>query len=39
MWDEIMASNLRYGPEEYEMGALPDYHEGVVPIPGKDPAM
>ncbi len=37
-WDEIMASNLRYGPEEYEMGALPDYHEGVVPVPGKDPS-
>ena len=36
-WDEIMASNLRYGPEEYDMGALPDYHEGVVPVPGKDP--
>lgn len=37
MWDEIMASNLRYGPEKYEMGPLPDYHEGVVPVPGKDP--
>lgn len=37
-WDEIMASNLRYGPETYEMGALPDYHERVVPIPGKDPS-
>ena len=36
-WDEIMASNLRYGPEEYAMGTLPDYHEGVVPVPGKDP--
>lgn len=36
-WDEIMASQLRYGPETYEMGALPEYHEGVVPIPGKDP--
>jgi Predicted dehydrogenases and related proteins len=37
-WDEIMASTLRYGPEKYEMGALPDYHEGVVPVPGKDPS-
>lgn len=37
-WDEIMASNLRYGPETYEMGPLPDYHERVVPIPGKDPS-
>lgn len=38
MWDEIMASNLRYGPEEYEMGPLPDYHEGKPPVPGVDPA-
>jgi myo-inositol 2-dehydrogenase/D-chiro-inositol 1-dehydrogenase len=37
-WDEIMASTLRYGPETYEMGPLPDYHEGVVPIPGKNPS-
>lgn len=37
-WDEIMASNLRYGPETYEMGPLPDYQEGVVPVPGKDPS-
>ncbi len=36
-WDEIMASNLRYGPEEYAMGPLPEYQEGVVPVPGKDP--
>jgi predicted dehydrogenase len=36
-WDEIMASNLRYGPTTYEMGALPDYHEGEAPIPGKAP--
>ena len=36
-WDEIMASTLRYGPEKYEMGALPDYHEGVAPKPGKAP--
>jgi predicted dehydrogenase len=34
-WDEIMASPLRYGPEKYELGALPDYQEGVVPIPGR----
>ena len=37
-WDEIMASNLRYGPETYAMGPLPDYHEGVAPIPGKAPS-
>lgn len=37
-WGEIMASNLRYGPENYEMGALPDYHEGVAPVPGTDPS-
>jgi len=37
-WDEILASPLRYGPEHYEMGPLPDYHEGIVPVPGKDPA-
>jgi predicted dehydrogenase len=36
-WDEILNSNLRYGPETYELGALPDYHEGVAPVPGKDP--
>jgi len=36
-WDEIMASTLRYGPETYEMGPLPDYHEDEVPVPGKDP--
>jgi predicted dehydrogenase len=34
-WDEIMASSLRYGPEKYEIGALPDYHEGVAPKPGR----
>jgi predicted dehydrogenase len=34
-WDEIMASQLRYGPEKYELCALPDYHEGVVPKPGR----
>ncbi|OAV67016.1 putative oxidoreductase ycjS [Bacteroidales bacterium Barb4] len=36
-WDEIMSSSLRYGPESYEMGALPDYKEGVAPVPGKAP--
>ncbi len=36
-WEEIMASNLRYGPETYAMGSLPDYHEGVAPVPGKEP--
>ncbi|MDR0385953.1 MAG: Gfo/Idh/MocA family oxidoreductase [Prevotellaceae bacterium] len=34
-WDEIMASQLHYGPEKYELGALPDYQEGVVPKPGR----
>lgn len=37
-WEEIMASPLRYGPEKYEMGALADYQEGVVPVPGRDPS-
>jgi predicted dehydrogenase len=36
-WDEIMASNLRYGPEKYELGPVPEYHEGVVPVPGDAP--
>jgi predicted dehydrogenase len=36
-WDEIMASNLRYGPETYEMGPLSFYKEGEVPRPGKAP--
>ena len=36
-WDEIMSSELRYGPTEYKMADLPDYHEGEAPIPGKDP--
>ncbi|OUO55049.1 hypothetical protein B5F77_02200 [Parabacteroides sp. An277] len=36
-WDEIMASTLRYGPEKYEMGAMPFYKEGEVPKPGKAP--
>ena len=36
-WDEIMNSDLRYGPTEYALGPLPDYHEGVAPVPGKDP--
>ena len=36
-WDEIMASDLRYGPETYELGALPFYKEGVAPIPGNAP--
>ncbi len=37
-WGEIMSSDLRYGPQEYHLGDLPDYQEGVVPIPGKSPA-
>lgn len=36
-WDEIMESDLRYGPTEYALGPLPDYKEGVAPVPGKDP--
>ena len=36
-WDDIMSSPLRYGPETYEMGALPFYQEGVAPIPGNPP--
>ncbi len=36
-WDEIMASDLRYGPTEYALGPLPDYKEGVAPIPGRFP--
>jgi predicted dehydrogenase len=34
-WQEIMGSSLRYGPATYEMGAIPDYHEGIPPIPGR----
>ena len=37
-WDEILASSLRYGPTTYTLGALPDYHEGQAPVPGKNPA-
>ncbi|MDR2764452.1 MAG: Gfo/Idh/MocA family oxidoreductase [Tannerella sp.] len=36
-WDEIMSSDLRYGPDKYELGPLPDYHEGVAPKPGQAP--
>ena len=36
-WEEIMASDLRYGPTEYALGPLPDYKEGVPPVPGRDP--
>jgi predicted dehydrogenase len=37
-WDEIMASDLRYGPETYALGPLPDYHEGQAPLPGQEPS-
>jgi len=37
-WDEIMTSELRYGPEEYAMGPLPGYHEGEAPVPGREPS-
>lgn len=36
-WNEIMSSNVKYGPDTYEMGSLPDYHEGVAPVPGTAP--
>ncbi len=36
-WEEIMASDLRYGPTEYAMGPVPEYREGEAPIPGHDP--
>lgn len=36
-WDQIMSSPLRYGPETYAMGPLPDYKEGEAPKPGKTP--
>jgi predicted dehydrogenase len=40
-WDEMMSSDLRYGPEETDisklvMGPTPFYREGDVPRPGKD---
>jgi myo-inositol 2-dehydrogenase / D-chiro-inositol 1-dehydrogenase len=36
-WDEIMASDLRYGPTEYALTNLPLYQEGVAPVPGQAP--
>ena len=36
-WEEIMASDLRYGPSEYAMGPVPEYREGEAPIPGRGP--
>jgi predicted dehydrogenase len=36
-WDEIRSSELRYGPAKYELGPLPDYREGVAPVPGQAP--
>lgn len=36
-WAEIMASNLKYGPETYTMGPVAEYQEGVAPVPGNDP--
>jgi myo-inositol 2-dehydrogenase / D-chiro-inositol 1-dehydrogenase len=40
-WDEMMSSDLRYGPDETDisklvMGPTPFYSEGDVPRPGKD---
>lgn len=37
-WNEIIASNVKYGPEIYALGDLPDYHEGVAPLPGTAPS-
>ena len=37
-WDEMMTSELRYGPKEYAMGPLPGYHEGEAPVPGREPS-
>ncbi|MDR1593880.1 MAG: Gfo/Idh/MocA family oxidoreductase [Prevotellaceae bacterium] len=34
-WDEIMASDLRYGPTKYEMGSLPEYQDVKFPLPGR----
>jgi len=36
-WEEILSSPLRLGPEKYSFGAIPDYKEGVAPIPGNKP--
>ncbi len=36
-WDEIMASDLYYGPEEYALKDLPFYKEGEAPVPGQEP--
>jgi len=33
-WDEMIASDLRYGPKEYSMGPVPEYKEGAYPVPG-----
>jgi myo-inositol 2-dehydrogenase / D-chiro-inositol 1-dehydrogenase len=38
-WDEIMASDLYYGPTEYALTDLPFYQEGVAPRPGQDPGL
>jgi hypothetical protein len=35
-WDEIMVSDLHYGPSKYEMGPMPEYVEGRFPIPGRE---
>lgn len=36
-WDEMMVSNLRYGPTEYKLGPVPEYKEGAISIPGTSP--
>jgi predicted dehydrogenase len=36
-WDDMMASNQRYGPSTYAMGdAIPEYRERGFPIPGTE---
>jgi predicted dehydrogenase len=34
-WNEIMMSDLRYGPTKYEMGPLPEYQDVKFPLPGR----
>ncbi|MDR0385830.1 MAG: Gfo/Idh/MocA family oxidoreductase [Prevotellaceae bacterium] len=34
-WDQIMVSDLRYGPTKYEMGPVPEYQDCKFPLPGK----
>lgn len=36
-WDEMMASDLRYGPTEYKLGPVAEYKEGAISVPGTPP--